>query len=102
MATSNSTDDVKLQNLKLEESSTTNPEATSGATTEKAAKPKKEKPKQDKPKQEKPKQEKAQAVAEAPAEELEFNRTADEVEKALDRWSKKPSTVNQPKPDEKM
>jgi len=92
MATSNSTDDIKLENLKVEEST-----ATAAATTkEKAAKPKKDKPKQEKPKVA------AAAVVEAPAEELDFNRTAEEVEKALNQWSKQPLILNQSKPDEKM
>jgi hypothetical protein len=102
MAASNSADDINLQNLKVEDSTTAKPEATGGATTEKAAKPKKEKPKQDKPKQEKPKQEKPQAVVEAPPEELDFNRTPEEVTKALDQWTQKPLTLNKLKPDEKM
>lgn len=96
MATSNSTDEINLQNLKVEESA-----AATGVTKEKVAKPKKEKPKQDKPKQEKPKPQ-AAAVVEAPTEELDFNRTPEEVEKALDQWTKKPLTLNQRKPDEKM
>jgi len=107
MATSNSANDINLENLKVEESTTAKLEEVSSATTEKAAKPKKEKPKQDKPKQEKPKQEKSkqekpQAVVEEPPEELNLNRSPEEVEKALNQWSKKPSTVNQPKPGEKM
>ncbi|CAF4429875.1 unnamed protein product, partial [Adineta steineri] len=82
-------------------------EEAGSTTTEKTAKPKKDKPKQDKPKQdkpkqEKPKQEKVQAVAEAPAEELDFNRTPEEVEKALNEWVKKPLIANQKKPDEKI
>ncbi|CAF3602276.1 unnamed protein product [Rotaria sordida] len=108
MATSDNTDDINLQNLKVEESTTPKSEATSGAaSTDKAAKSKKEKPKQEKPKQEKPKQEKSkqekpQATAEAPVEELDFNRSQEEVVQALDQWSKKPSTLNKPKPDEKI
>jgi hypothetical protein len=99
MATSNSTaDDIDLQNLKVEESTTKKPEVAAGATSEKAAKPKKEKPKQDKPKQEKTQV----AAAEAPPEVLDFNRTPEEIEKALEEWIKKPSTYNKPKPDEKM
>jgi hypothetical protein len=89
MATSNGTDEINLQNLKLEES------ATGVTTKEKTAKPKKDKPKQEKPKPQ-------AAVVEAPAEELDFNRTPEEVEKALDQWTKKPLTLNQRKPDEKM
>lgn len=104
MATSNITDDINLQNLKVEESTTPKAEATTDTTKEKVVKPKKEKPpKQDKPKQEKPKQEKAQAaVVEAPAEELDFNRTPEEVEKALNQWLTSPTVANKPKPDEKM
>jgi hypothetical protein len=104
MATSNSTDDVNLQNLKIEESTTTKAEASAEKVVKpKKEKPKQEKPKQEKPKQEKPKQEKPQAAAvEAPAEELDFNRTAEEIDKALEQWSKTPSTLNKPKPDEKM
>jgi hypothetical protein len=94
MATSNSTDDIKIQNLKVEESTTTKEEAAADATKGKAAKPKKEKPKQEKPQ--------VAAAVEAPAEELDFNRTAEEIEKALKQWSTKPSTLNKPKPDEKM
>ena len=107
MAASNSADDINLQNLKVEDSTTAKPEASGGTTAEKAAKPKKEKPKQDKPKQEKPKQEKPkqekpQAVVEAPPEELDFNRTPEEVTKALDQWTQKPLTLNKLKSDEKM
>jgi hypothetical protein len=103
MATASNTDDIKFENLKVEESTATNSEATAATTKEKAAKPKKDKPKQEKPKQEKPKQEKQQpAVVEAPPEELDFNRTAEEVEKALNQWSQQPLTLNQPKPDEKL
>ena len=102
MATSNSPDDINLENLKVEESTTAKPEAAGSATTEKVAKPKKEKVKQDKPKQEKSKQEKGQTVVEAPAEELDFNRTPEEVEKALEQWLNKPITFNKPKPGEKM
>jgi hypothetical protein len=97
MATANSPDELNLQNLKVEESTT-----PKGATAEKAAKPKKEKVKQDKPKQEKPKQKMAQAVVEAPPEELDFNRTPEEVEKALGQWATKPATYNKPNPNEKM
>ncbi|CAF4530979.1 unnamed protein product, partial [Rotaria magnacalcarata] len=99
MATSDNTVDIKLQNLKVEESTTPKPEATNAATTEKVTKPKKEKSKQEKPKQEKPKQEKEkpkqekpQAADEAPAEVLDYNRSPEEIEKALEEWSKKPST----------
>ncbi len=110
MATSNSADDINIQDLKVEESTTPKPEAAADVTKEKAAKPKKDKPKQDKPKQEKPKQEKPKqekpkpqtTVVEAPAEELDFNRTPEEVEKALDQWTKTPASLNQPKPGEKM
>ncbi|CAF3970919.1 unnamed protein product, partial [Rotaria sp. Silwood1] len=113
MATSDHTEDINLQNLKVEESTTPKPEASGGAAaTDKEAKPKKEKskqekpkqekPKQEKPKQEKPKQEKPQATAEAPIEELDFNRSQEEVVQALDQWSKKPTTLNKPKPDEKI
>ena len=110
MATSNSTDEINIQDLKVEDSTTPKPEAAADGTKEKAAKPKKDKPKQDKPKQEKPKQEKPKqekpkpqvAVVEAPAEELDFNRTPEEVEKALNEWTQKPLTANQTKPDEKM
>ncbi|CAF1063255.1 unnamed protein product [Adineta steineri] len=112
MATSNDPNDLNLQNLKVEESTTVKTEEAGSTTTEKTAKPKKDKPKQDKPKQdkpkqdkpkqEKPKQEKVQAVAEAPAEELDFNRTPEEVEKALNEWVKKPLLANQKKPDEKI
>ena len=100
MATSNSADEINIQNLNVEESTTPKPEAAAGETKEKVAKPKKEKPKQEKPKQEKPKPQ--AAVVEAPAEELDFNRTPEEVEKALDQWTKKPAILNQPNPDEKM
>jgi hypothetical protein len=93
MATSNITDDINLQNLKVEESTTAKPAAD--VTKEKTAKPKKDKPKQEKPKPQ-------AAVVEAPAEELDFNRTPEEVENALDQWTKKPLTLNQLKPDEKM
>ncbi|CAM4774014.1 unnamed protein product [Rotaria magnacalcarata] len=109
MATSDNTVDIKLQNLKVEESTTPKPEATNAATTEKVTKPKKEKSKQEKPKQEKPKQEKEkpkqekpQAADEAPAEVLDYNRSPEEIEKALEEWSKKPSTVNKRQPDEKI
>ncbi|CAF3599045.1 unnamed protein product [Rotaria sp. Silwood1] len=113
MATSDHTEDINLQNLKVEESTTPKPEASGGAAaTDKEAKPKKEKskqekpkqekPKQEKPKHEKPKQEKPQATAEAPVEELDFNRSQEEVVQALDQWSKKPATLNKPKPDEKI
>ena len=84
MATANSADELNLQNLKVEESTTPKPETPEG------------------PKQEKLKQEKAQAVAEAPAEELDFNRTPEEVEKALGQWSTKPTTYNKPNPNEKL
>ncbi|CAF4575627.1 unnamed protein product, partial [Rotaria magnacalcarata] len=50
----------------------------------------------------KPKQEKPQAADEAPAEVLDYNRSPEEIEKALEEWSKKPSTVNKRQPDEKM
>jgi hypothetical protein len=93
MAASNATDDINLQNLKIEESTTTESKATAGPTKEKTVKPKEKKPKQEKPQA---------AVAEAPAEELDFNRTPEEVLKALEQWLTKPSTLNQLKPDEKM
>jgi len=107
MATSNNPNDLNMQNLKVEESTTPKPEAAAATTTEKVAKPKKEKPKQDKPKQdkpkqEKPKQEKAQAVEEEPVEKLDFNRTPEEVTKALEQWLKKPLISNKFKPGEKM
>ncbi|CAF0956997.1 unnamed protein product [Adineta ricciae] len=114
MAANNTVDDLKVQDLKVEESTTPKPEATSGATAEKPAKVKKDKPKQDKPKQDKPKQdkpkqekskqEKLQVMAEAaaPVEVLEFNRSPEEVEKALKDWANQPLTANQRKPDEKI
>ena len=98
MATSNSPDEINLQDLKVEEAAT-------GETKEKTAKPKKEKPKQEKPKQEKLKQEKPKpqaAAVEAPLEELDFNRTPEEVEKALEQWTKKSLALNQSKPGEKL
>ena len=77
MATSNSTDEITLQNLKVEESTTPKPEggeaAASGVTKEKTAKPKKDKPKQDKPKQEKAKPQAAAAAAVVKAEEKNMN-----------------------------
>jgi hypothetical protein len=35
-------------------------------------------------------------------EKIEFNRTSEAIEKALDEWLKKPSIYIKPKPDEKM
>lgn len=107
MATSDKTEELDLKNLKVEESTTTKPEASATDAQSKPAKPKKEKqkqdkPKQDKPKQEKPKPEKAAATTEAPAEELDFNRSPDEVVKALDQWSKAPTASNKKQPNEKM
>ena len=101
MATSNTTDEIKLQNLKLEESTTPKPKegaTASGVSKEKTAKPKKDKPKQEKGKP----QAAAAAVVEAPPEELDFNRTPEEVAKSLEQWTKTPATSNQRKPDEKM
>lgn len=95
MATSNTTDEINIQDLKVEDSTTVKAEGTT-----KKVKPKTEKP----PKQEKPKQQKAQAAAavvEEPVEELNFNRTPEEVEKALSQWTRKPATLNQ-KSNEKM
>ena len=107
MATSDKTDEIDLQSLKVEESTTIKPEASATDAQSKPTKPKKEKqkqdkPKQDKPKQEKPKQEKAVTTAEAPAEELDFNRSPDEVATALDQWSKAPTVSNKKQPNEKM
>lgn len=110
MATPNSADEIDLQNLKVEESTTPKPEeatpaGATGVTKEKTAKPKKDKPKQDKPKQEKAKPQvaaAAAAVVEAPPEDLDFNRTPEEVTKSLEQWPKTPSTLNQRKSDEKM
>ena len=104
MATANTVDDLNFQSLKVEEPAKAE---VTVATTEKPAKVKKEKPKQDKPKQEKPKQEKAkqekpQVAAEAPPEELSFNRTPEEVDNALKQWTQQPLAVNQRKPGEKM
>ena len=106
MATSNTTDEIKLQNLKLEESTTPKPKegaTASGVSKEKTAKPKKDKPKQEKGKpQAAAAAAAAAAVVEAPPEELDFNRTPEEVAKSLEQWTKTPATSNQRKSDEKM
>ena len=91
MATANPVDEINLENLKVEDSK------PAAATTKKAPKPK-----QDKPKQDKPKPEKVQAVVEAPPEELDFNRTPQEVAAALEQWAKQASLYNKPNPNEKM
>jgi hypothetical protein len=107
MATANTVDEINLENLKVEDST-----PAAATTTKKAPKPKQDKPKQDKPKQDKPKQdkpkqdkpkpEKVQAVVEAPPEELDFNRTPQEVAAALEQWAKQASLYNKPNPNEKM
>ena len=85
MATSNNnTDSIDLENLKIEESTTVKSEISASRT-----KSKKEKPK-------------TETTPAAPVEELDFNRTPEEVVEALEQWSKKPSTLNKLKPDEKM
>ena len=95
MATANTTDEVKIQDLKVTDDTAKPVEAT---------KPKKEKVV--KPKTEKAaKPAKAMAApveAAAPVEELDFNRTPEEVTKALDQWTKTPMTYNQIQPNVKM
>ena len=86
MATANPVDEINLENLKVEDSK------PAAATTKKAPKPK----------QDKPKPEKVQAVVEAPPEELDFNRTPQEVAAALEQWAKQASLYNKPNPNEKM
>ena len=90
MATANTVDEINLENLKVEDSKP-------AAATKKAPKPK-----QDKPKQDKAKPVKVQAVVEAPPEELDFNRTPQEVSAALEQWVKQAALYNKPNPNEKM
>ena len=74
MATANTTDDdIKLQDLKVDDSSST-------VKSEKEVKPKTEKAKQKKPS--------------TTVEELDFNRTLEEVTKALKQWATTPTTYN--------
>ena len=97
MATANTTDDVKIQDLKVTDGAT----ATTTTTEKpvKQAKPKKEKVKQEKPAAPAAA---AAAAAEAPAEELDFNRSPEEVAKALDQLTQASVTYNRPQPDVKM
>jgi hypothetical protein len=82
MATSNSVEEIDIKNLKVDES-------TASASTVSSSKVKvKSSTKVVQPKKDKPKQEKVAAtvVETVPVEELDFNRTPEEVEKALQEW----------------
>lgn len=87
MATSNQPDDIDLEKLKVQED-----------------KPKKEKVKQEKVKKEKknPAAEAAPVAEATPVEELNFNRPAEEVGKAVQQWNSVAPLFNKPNPNEKM
>jgi hypothetical protein len=98
MATSNSVEEIDIKNLKVDES-------TASASTVSSSKVKvKSSTKVVQPKKDKPKQEKVAAtvVETVPVEELDFNRTPEEVEKALQEWLTTPVIYKVAIPNEKM
>ncbi|CAF4002674.1 unnamed protein product [Rotaria sp. Silwood1] len=97
MARSDQTDDINLQNLKFEESTTVTLEAANSETTDQATKSKK---KASKP--ENCNHEKSQSTPDVSVKKIDFNRSSEEVAQALDQWLRKPLALNKLKPDEKI
>ncbi len=99
MATSNSMDDINLQNLKVEESKTikvSDAQLASGKASTSN---------EDQVKQENlsaTPQASAEGAASLRQEDLDFNQTPEEIKKALEQWQNKPSALNVPDPKEKM
>ncbi|CAF4850928.1 unnamed protein product, partial [Rotaria sp. Silwood1] len=97
MARSDQTDDINLQNLKFEESTTVTLEAANSETTDQATKSKKKASKPENCNHEKP-----QSTPDVSVKKIDFNRSSEEVSQALDQWLRKPLALNKLKPDEKI